>query len=190
MTLPDRNREPTDEDRFALYAHAHSDLWWAKTQEWNAANWALLLIAGIVGAARTVIPDSELGLLRTWAFLGLVLVVGLAAGWYLASLHANIVHSRKVYRALEKQTGVGQLRALIPKVAGEETDQERGSGFLYVMCAGIGLAVALGVLLLGASTTLSIIAGSLVGVLDIALVARVAEPANDVASPRRPDPEQ
>ncbi len=167
-------RQPNDDDRFALYAHAHEDLWWAKTQEWNVANWALLLIAGIVGVARTLIPTSELVPGRTWVFAALVLSVGVGAGWYLASLHANIVHSRKVYRALETQTGIGQLRALIPKGAGEETDRERGSGFLYVMCVGLSLAVALGVLLLGMPTWVAIVVGSVVSLADVIMLGRAA----------------
>ena len=168
------SREPNDDDRFALYAHAHADLWWAKTQEWNAANWALLLIAGIVGAARAIIPSSEFTPEHTWAFAGLAVAVGLAAGWYLGGLHADIVHSRKVYRALEKQTGVGQLRTLIPQRAGMETDRERGSGFVYVMSAGIGLAVALGIQLLAFSMWFAIAAGVTTGITGMVFVARAA----------------
>jgi len=174
MTAPESGRAPNDEDRFALYAHAHADLWWAKTQEWNVANWALLLIAGIVGTCRAIVPTAELSPSRTWVFAVLVLGVGVAAGWYLASLHADIVHSRKVYRALEKQTGVGQLRALIPKRAGEDTDRARGSGFLYVMCAGIGLAVTLATFLLNLPSVVAIAAGTLTATADMLLVARAA----------------
>ncbi|SRR6266542_3957685 len=167
-------RAPNDEDRFALYAHAHADLWWAKTQIWNAANWSLLLIAGIVGAARTAVPTDELEPSRTWVFAGLALGVGIATGWYLASLHANIVHSRKVYRALEHQTGVAALRALIPKAAGEETDRERGSGFLYIMAGGVAVAVALAMTLLGMPTAVAIVAGSATAIVDIVMIARAA----------------
>src|SRR5712664_2048596 len=119
------NRPPDNEDRFALYHHAHADIWWAKTQEWNVSNWALLLMAGIVGAGRII--ASDLSPSRTWIFAGLVLSVGLAAGWYLASLHSDIVDNRKVYRALESQTGIAQLRSHIPQRAGEASDRERGS---------------------------------------------------------------
>ena len=171
MTTP---REPNDNDRFALYGHAHSDLWWARTQQWSVANWTVLLIAGIVGTARTLISAQDLGPDRTWGFAVLIAVVGLASGWYLASLHTDIVHSRIVYRALEQQLGVAKLRTLIPQRAGEETDRERGSEFLYVMCIGIGLAVALGFSLLGMSLLCSIAAGIVSGVVDIALVARAA----------------
>jgi len=166
------SREPNDDDRFALYAHAHADLWWAKTQQWNAANWALLVIAGIVGAARSLIPSAEVVPTRTWPFVALVAVMGVAAGWYLSALHQNIVHSRKVYRAIEKETGVGKLRTLIPKAAGEETDRERGSGFLYVMSAAIGLAAGLATQLLGMPIGVSIGVGGGVAVIDTVMIAR------------------
>ena len=143
MSDPLQDVDPTDPGLFALYEHAHSDLWWAKTQEWNVANWALLLIAGVVGAARTIL-EGDLTPERTWGFALVIVLVGLAAGWYLGTLHAGIVHNRDVYRAIEKKVGIKTLRTKLPQAAGEESDKERGSEFLYVMCIGIGLTVALG----------------------------------------------
>ena len=55
-----------------------------------------------------------------------------------------------------------------------ESDRERGSGFAYVMSAGIGLAVALGIQLLAFSMWFAIAAGVTTGITGMVFVARAA----------------
>jgi hypothetical protein len=130
------NKDISPDDRYALYEHAHHDLWWAKAQQWNVANWALLLLAGEGAIARTLIPTNYLTLKATWPFLILNLVIPVAATWYLSKL-LDIVHDRKVYRELESQTGVealrGELQAKGLQAADKETDYKRGAEMLFVM---------------------------------------------------------
>ena len=152
-------RAPDDNDRYALYQHAHHDLWWAKAQQWNVGNWALLLIAAVVTVPRTLLPQCELITERTWPFVSLAVIVALAATWYLANLRKEIVHNRKVYRALEEQTGIKELRKQIPQAAGEETDRTRGIHLLYVMAFVFAMAVGFAASLLGASSRAGLIIG-------------------------------
>ncbi len=64
----DTSRERrTNDDCYALYGHAHHDIWWAKTQEWSVANWTLLLIAGITGVGRALTPEPTLEHTRPYA---------------------------------------------------------------------------------------------------------------------------
>jgi membrane protein YdbS with pleckstrin-like domain len=161
--------EPTREDRYALYQHAHHDLWWAKNQQWSVANWALLLIAGITGVARTLFSDA-LVLPNTWPFIALVAFVAIIAGAYLGSLHAEIAHNRDVYRALEDTTGITELRKQIPQRATRESDHTRGIQIPFAMVLGLAVASGLAAWVLGATPSFSTYVGAVVAITDIAFV--------------------
>jgi hypothetical protein len=169
-------RDPTDEDRYALYEHAHHDLWWAKAQEWNVANWALLLIAGNVAIARTLISENYLAFRTAWPFWIINALIPLAATWYLSSLHANIVHDREVYRELELQTGVKKLREQLREKglqdADERSDRTRGLKILCVMAGVFAVGSAFGVLFMGASTSVAILTGVALGALNAVILWR------------------
>jgi hypothetical protein len=172
-------RQPDDNDRYALYANAHHDLWWAKTQQWSVANWALLLIAGVAGVGRTLTPSCQ-PTLESPTYVGLVVVVALWAGEYFRRLHDEIVHNRGVYRELEKQTGIKQLRTgLRGQERGEDkTDWRRGIGHLSVMVIAITVASVLAIRLLGTALRMTIQLGIGILVVDLVLViggARVSK---------------
>lgn len=169
-------REPSDEDRYAVYGHAHHDLWWAKSQQWSVANWALLLIAGVAGVARAVTAESERHLATTFPYVVLMLVIALVAGRYFAKLHREIVHNRRVYRKLEIDTGIRQLRGKLPgqDLGDEHTDWWRGIENLWVMVAAIAVAAAFSIRLLDDSWAAAAPIGAGLFAIDAALVARGA----------------
>ena len=170
------SRDPKDEDRFALYEHAHHDLWWAKAQEWNVANWALLLIASNVAIARTLIAENYLVFRTAWPFWIINALIPLAATWYLSKLHGNIVHNRDVYRELESQTGVKKLREQLREKglqdADEESDRTRGIPILGVMAAVFAVGGAFGVVFMGGSACVAIITGISLGGINAILLLR------------------
>lgn len=150
-----------NEAEHALYEHAHHDLWWAKSQQWRVANWAVLAIAGVVGVARLLHPDPKtITPAATLPFIVVGGVIVLLAGWYLAHLHDDIVFLRLVYRQLEGNTGVQQLRGTLPQRANESTDTFRGKEIIIGMAVAIGLETVFGGLLLGANTAWSVGAGA------------------------------
>ena len=169
-------RDPNDEDRYALYEHAHHDLWWAKAQEWNVANWALLLIASNVAIARTLIAGNYLAFRRAWPFWIINALIPLAATWYLSTLHGNIVHNREVYRELELQTGVKGLREQLREKglqdADEKSDPTRGIAILGVMAGVFAVGGAFGILFMGGSPCVAILTGLALGAINTVILWR------------------
>jgi len=137
------------EAHFALYGYAHHDLWWAKGQQWNVANWTILLLAGLVGVDQGMrsggVPDPATA--RACAVL--VWFVTLIAGVYLMRLHRDVLHNRSVYRALEKNVGADKIRQHIPQIADERSDDLRGLEHLLVLVAAIAVATFFALELLG-----------------------------------------
>ncbi len=156
---------PKDEARYALYTMAHHDLWWARTQQWSVANWALLLIAAIAGVGTTVASSW----CSRWPYVLMMSGVAFLAGWMFGSLHGDIVHNREVYRELEAQTGIGQLRKALPgqELGEEDTDWKRGIWqSLMIMVLAIAVATGLGVLLLGGALPNAVAVGTGILVLN------------------------
>ena len=162
------------DDRYALYEHAHHDLWWAKAQQWNVANWALLLLAGEVAIARTLVPANYLTLKTTWPFLIPNFAIPIAATWYLSKLHVDIVHNRKVYRELESTTGVEALREELRvkglQAADKETDYKRGAEMLFVMAGVFAVAGGLATSLIGGRYGDAMLVGVFVGSVNNAIL--------------------
>ena len=179
-----------DDDRFALYEHAHHDFWWAKAQEWNVANWGLLLLASNVGIARTLIPENYLGFRTAWLFWALNLAIPLVATYYLSRLHIEIVHNRRVYRWLESQTGVKRLRAQLQaerlQAADETSDYKRGGVLLVLMSVVFAMGSGFAMRFLGGSPTAAIIVGVVVFLFDAGLlfftIRRLKRPSGDTVS--------
>src|SRR5689334_16380205 len=123
--------------RYALYDHAHHDLWWARSQQWNITNWAILLMAATAGIASATSRSSGLTAADIRLHAILVAALGLIAGICLLGLHGDVLHSRKVYRVLERNLKVDLVRAEIPQAASEETDCTRGLWHLRLMISAI-----------------------------------------------------
>jgi hypothetical protein len=163
---------PNHEAHFALYANAHHDLWWARTQQWSVANWALILIAGIGGVGKAL-ADPCHPLEHVWVFVALVVIVALVAGGYFRTLHGEIVHNREVYRALETETGIDTLRTNLP---GQDrgvvdTDWRRGIGPLFfIVLLAMGVATVFSIRLLGLDWARAILLGAGVVVVDVIVV--------------------
>ena len=172
------SRNPDDNDRYALYEHAHHDLWWAKAQQWNVANWALLLIAAIVAVTRTLISDNRLKAAHTWPFIVVNGLVAIMANWYLARLHQDVVHNRDVYRFLEERTGIKTLRSELRteglEKADEGTDRTRGIEVLYVMAGVFSVATGFSAYLLGAPAQVAFITALVVAFTGAFFLGRAA----------------
>lgn len=161
-----------------MYEHAHHDLWWARAQQWNVANWTLLLMAGNVGVVRALVTSADLAFNKTWLFWLLNLVIPILASCYLSRLHRDIVHNRLVYRELEAQTGIRALREQLQikglERADERTDRTRGVGILWVMGTVFALAGAFATLFLGGVTGDAIIIGLFLFAVDTGVILGAA----------------
>jgi len=166
-----------DDARYALYANAHHDLWWARTQQWSVANWTVLLIAGIAGVGRTLTPWTSLTLYHTWPYVGMVGLVGGFAAVLFGKLHDEIVHNREVYRTLENQTGIEELRKKLPGPAlgKEKPDWYRGIGPVTLMVV-LTVAVAGGfaALLLGVRLDLAVVLAIVILTFDVVWILYAA----------------
>jgi len=169
---------PDHTDRYALYEHAHHDLWWAKAQQWNVGNWTLLLIAALVTVARTLPHPEPLTASYSWPFIVTAAIVAVAGTWYLARLHGDVVHNRRVYRELETQTGIkalrDELRSKGLERANESSDRTRGIEVLYLMVIVFAAAVGFATCLLGATPCVGLLTTLGVASVNVIILARAA----------------
>jgi len=139
-------QEVSDQENARLIAQfAHHDIWWYRSNQWNAANWALLLIAALVAVARMFLQEDELTWSSTWHLAVLVLVAGTVSSWYLAHLHMETIETRRLMRQANRLGGAEQLRTKIWNRTYEKTDHRRGALLVLVMNVSIGVAVGVAV---------------------------------------------
>jgi len=144
--------QPTDPRVLTMYQMAHHDIWWAKTSLWRATNWALVLLAALVGVAKLFYTRDQLAIETTWPLVVVAVLVGLAAGWYLARLHGDIVTSRSVVRNVESHTGIqdlrNEIRSEVRSARRVRSDSKRGIEFVIAMMIAISAATFVVVLYL------------------------------------------
>src|SRR5690348_5807766 len=82
-------------DYHAFYAAAHHDTWWAKSQQWSAAGWAIALLGGVAGFAKAANASSD------W-MTALDAVIGIGGVGYVARLHFDMIRARQVTAKLRE----------------------------------------------------------------------------------------
>jgi hypothetical protein len=89
--------DPPDDWVKIWYQTAHSDIRWAKEQGWRALQWTVVLLAGLVAAAR------QIGSIPQQVFLILIFTVAAFAIFYQADLHKFAKHSRSITEGVLKK---------------------------------------------------------------------------------------
>ncbi len=137
---PAENGEDRENARL-IAQFAHDDIWWYRSNQWNAVNWALVLMAAVVGFARMFVQEADLTFGNTWHFAALECVVAVGSCWYLAHLHSETIETRRLMRKASRWSGAEQLRVRIWQRTYEHTDHRRGVFLILVMDAAISVAV-------------------------------------------------
>ena len=120
---------------------AHHDIWWAKSNLWSATNWAILLIAGVVGVAKLFHPDGPWTFSHSWRSVSLVVIISIAACWYLARLQHDIMANRLKARSIRAKDSA--LDAAFEDLNGPCSDCTRGNGFVLAMAFTIGVVAGI-----------------------------------------------
>jgi hypothetical protein len=135
----------TEGDLHLMYQVAHHDLWWAKGHLWTAANWALALLAALVGVGGLLLDHRNLSLSQTWPLLVLSAIVALAAIGYLARLHYDIIKARRITTFIREVRP--ELEAIVNKslsIRPATPDTRRGLFFVgaLIFAVSAGLAIS------------------------------------------------
>jgi hypothetical protein len=164
LVPPDQQSLPAtadDRENARLIAQfAHHDVWWYRSNQWNAANWGLLLIAAVVGLARMFLRECELTWPSTWHFALLECILGVACCWYLVHLHAETIETRRLMRKASTLAGAEQLRLRIWQRTHEKTDHTRGAPLVVAMAAAIAVGAGASVAYLTKESWTGVIAGA------------------------------
>ncbi len=132
----------TPGDYHTLYVTAHSDIWWAKSQQWSATNWSVAILAGLSGVAK-LLDASDPG--RSIAFAGrLQVAAALLGAVYIARLHYDAVRAQRVMTRIQREH-VGLQDPLSAALPSDHTEQNdlRGAIFPLAQIAGIGIVLGL-----------------------------------------------
>jgi hypothetical protein len=127
-------------DDQTLFAIAHSDVWWAKSQQWNATNWTVALVAGLAGLNHLMSSDdpSRFLALAQW----LQVAVGILGSIYIARLHFDTIRARRRIEVIrERHPGLND--PLLTKKTVPAPDDVRGAVFPLLQIAGVSLALGL-----------------------------------------------
>ena len=138
------------EDARVLLHIAHHDIWWAKSQAWTGTHWALLLIAGIVGAATLFHDPKTMKAQDTWPFMCLIVVSGIVSVTYLVLLMRDMAVNRVKADRLERYLLIDSLRrSLGIEPPNENKSPWRGMPFLILKLGAVLVAVLIALCYLG-----------------------------------------
>jgi len=144
ISMTEDKHPPEDGDQIEnarlIAQFAHDDIWWYRSNQWNAVNGALVLIAAVVGLTRMFVSEADLTFSKTWYFSLLACVVAVGSCWYLAHLHSETIETRRLMRKASKLCGAEQLRVRIWQRTYEHTDHSRGVFLILMMDLAISVA--------------------------------------------------
>jgi FtsH-binding integral membrane protein len=167
---------PTDQDYLVHYQLADHAIWWAKGQLWTATNWALALLALVVGTATALREPFRWA--ETWPFVLLALGVAAGASWYLTRLHYDAARARQNNEHIRNRVrGLAAVYESLPQHGKPQEDASRGVEFVVVLLLVIAVGFGLAVHLLTRSASSSITAALvlwLVAVVALSLCVRRA----------------
>jgi len=135
---------PSEGDYHSYYAAAHHDAWWAKTQQWAAAGWALALLGGIVGLA-TVLDLPAAPTTGRCVLAALQVTVALGSVAYIARLHHDTIRARQITAKLrELRPELLTVAQQMPGWKDSRPDDVRGAVFPLLLAAAVAIAHSLG----------------------------------------------
>jgi len=139
----------TPGDYQTLFMKAHGDIWWARSLQWSATNWAVAILAGLSGVSK-LLDASDPG--RSTAFAGrLQVATAILGAVYIARLHYDVVHAqRSMHRIRLDHPGLQD--PLSDQLPPHHTARNDLRGAIFPLALIMGISIVLGLTSYGVSS--------------------------------------